>query len=130
MPAMVISPRLPHRKDIVTIVPISLTAPVHKLPFTVRLSRNDHPQEPDEQPCWAKCDMASVKAYENSGVSMSRDLKGVIERECAGVGVLMTMTEPTKPMISGAASAGLHEAPSCAPIIRPKLSSPRKRRPS
>lgn len=56
-PVMVISPRLPHRNDIVTIVPISLTAPIHKLPFNVRLSKNYHPQESDELPCWAKCDM-------------------------------------------------------------------------
>ncbi|WP_103257738.1 type II toxin-antitoxin system PemK/MazF family toxin [Tabrizicola aquatica] len=56
-PVMVISPRLPHRNDIVTIVPISLTAPKHSLPFNVRLSKNYHPQEPDDLPCWAKCDM-------------------------------------------------------------------------
>lgn len=56
-PVMVISPRLPHRHDIVTVVPISLTAPRHDLPFTVRLSRNYHPLEADDLPCWAKCDM-------------------------------------------------------------------------
>jgi uncharacterized protein YifN (PemK superfamily) len=42
-PVMVISPRLPHRNDIVRIVPISLTAPIHSLPFNVRLSKNNHP---------------------------------------------------------------------------------------
>ena len=56
-PVMVISPRLPHRNDIVTIVPISLTAPTHTLPFNVKLSKNYHPQEADDLPCWAKCDM-------------------------------------------------------------------------
>lgn len=56
-PVIVVSPRLPHRSDIVAIVPISLTAPRHGLPFVVRLSKNYHPQESDDLPCWAKCDM-------------------------------------------------------------------------
>lgn len=56
-PVIVISPRLPHRNDIVTVVPINLTAPIHNLPFNVRLFRNHHPQEPGDLPCWAKCDM-------------------------------------------------------------------------
>lgn len=54
---MVISPRLPHRGEIVSVVPISLTPPNHTLPFVVRLSKNYHPEEPDDLPCWAKCDM-------------------------------------------------------------------------
>lgn len=62
--------------------------------------------------------IVSVKAGENIGVSMIRDLKGVIERERAGVGVFLTLTEPTKPMISEAASAGLHEEPGFAPVPR------------
>lgn len=53
--------------------------------------------------------IVSVKPGENVGVSMIRDLKGVIDRERAGVGVFLTLTEPTKPMITEAASAGLHE---------------------
>jgi site-specific DNA-methyltransferase (adenine-specific) len=62
--------------------------------------------------------IVSVKAGENVGVSMIRDLKGVIERERAGVGVFLTLTEPTKPMIAEAASAGLHEEPGFAPVPR------------
>jgi site-specific DNA-methyltransferase (adenine-specific) len=62
--------------------------------------------------------IVSVKAGENVGVSMIRDLKGVIERERAGVGVFLTLTEPTKPMVSEAASAGLHEEPGFAPVPR------------
>jgi DNA modification methylase len=62
--------------------------------------------------------IVSVKAGENVGVSMIRDLKGVIDRERAGVGVFLTLTEPTKPMISEAASAGLHEEPGFAPVPR------------
>lgn len=56
-PVVVTSPRLPHRSALVTIVPISLTAPTHDLPFVVRLSKNYHPQEADDLPCWAKCDL-------------------------------------------------------------------------
>ncbi len=62
--------------------------------------------------------IVSVKAGENVGVSMIRDLKGVIDRERAGVGVFLTLTEPTKPMIAEAASAGLHEEPGFAPVPR------------
>lgn len=56
-PIMIISPKLPYRSGIVTVVPISTTQPRHALPFVVRLSRNYHPAEPDDLPCWAKCDM-------------------------------------------------------------------------
>jgi site-specific DNA-methyltransferase (adenine-specific) len=60
----------------------------------------------------------SAKAGENVGVRMSRDLKGVIEREKTGIGVFLTLTEPTKPMVTEAASAGLHEEPGFAPVPR------------
>ncbi|HEV2177318.1 MAG TPA: DNA methyltransferase [Terriglobia bacterium] len=40
-----------------------------------------------------------------------RDLRGVIEREKAAIGVLITMHEPTHPMRAEAASAGFYEAP-------------------
>ena len=50
--------------------------------------------------------IVSVKAGENIGVAMIRDLRGVIEREGADIGVFLTLTEPTKPMITEAAGAG------------------------
>jgi DNA modification methylase len=62
--------------------------------------------------------VVSVKAGENVGVSMVRDLKGVMERERAGIGVLLTLTPPTKPMVTEAAAAGLHEEPGFAPVPR------------
>ena len=62
--------------------------------------------------------VVSVKAGDNVGVSMIRDLKGVIEREKAGIGVFLTLTEPTKPMVAEAAAAGLHEEPGFAPVPR------------
>lgn len=44
-------------------------------------------------------------------VSHVRDLRGVIEREKAELGVLVTLAEATKPMRSEAASAGLYKSP-------------------
>jgi adenine specific DNA methylase Mod len=50
--------------------------------------------------------IASVKGGENVGVQMVRDLRGVIEREDAEMGVMVTLANPTGPMVSEAASAG------------------------
>ncbi|HMO09729.1 MAG TPA: DNA methyltransferase [Paracoccaceae bacterium] len=62
--------------------------------------------------------VVSVKAGDNVGVGMVRDLKGVMERERAGIGVLLTLTPPTKPMTAEAAAAGQHEEPGFAPVPR------------
>ena len=40
-----------------------------------------------------------------------RDLRGVIDREKAEIGVLIAMQEPTKPMLEEAADAGFYESP-------------------
>ena len=40
-----------------------------------------------------------------------RDLRGVIERERAEIGVLISMEPPTKPMLREAAEAGLYQVP-------------------
>ena len=44
-------------------------------------------------------------------VSFVRDLRGVIEREKAEIGVLLALEEPTRPMTSEAASAGFYKSP-------------------
>jgi site-specific DNA-methyltransferase (adenine-specific) len=62
--------------------------------------------------------VVSVKAGDNVGVSMVRDLDSVIRRENASLGVLLTLTPPTKPMVQEAAAAGLHEEPGFAPVPR------------
>jgi DNA modification methylase len=49
----------------------------------------------------------SVKAG-NTNASHVRDLHGVIDRENAAIGVLITMEDPTKPMRSEAASGGTY----------------------
>ncbi|MEN9894785.1 MAG: hypothetical protein RIR97_637 [Pseudomonadota bacterium] len=72
-PVVVITPRLPHRNGLATIVPISLTAPTHDQPYVVRLSKNYHPLEDDALPCWAKCDLvANVRLERLSGFKVGR----------------------------------------------------------
>ena len=39
-----------------------------------------------------------------------RGLKGILEHEKAAVGVLITLREPTKPMLTGAAATGFYES--------------------
>jgi adenine specific DNA methylase Mod len=50
--------------------------------------------------------IVSVKGGENVGVQMVRDLRGVIEREEAEMGIVITLAEPTGPMRSEADAAG------------------------
>ena len=50
--------------------------------------------------------IVSVKAGDNVGVAMIRDLRGVIEREGADIGIFLTLTEPSRPMVTEAAGAG------------------------
>ena len=52
----------------------------------------------------------SVKAGHVTA-SQLRDLRGVIEREGAAIGVLISMEEPTRPMRTEAASASFYESP-------------------
>jgi site-specific DNA-methyltransferase (adenine-specific) len=51
----------------------------------------------------------SVKAG-NATVSHIRDLRGVVDREKAAMGVLISMEDPTKPMKTEAATAGFYES--------------------
>ncbi|MCA3444771.1 MAG: restriction endonuclease, partial [Rhodobacter sp.] len=62
--------------------------------------------------------IVSVKAGDSVGVAMIRDLRGVVDREGAQIGVFLTLAEPTKPMITEAAGAGQYELPGFAPVPR------------
>jgi len=53
----------------------------------------------------------SVKAGKNFTVAYLRDLRGVIERENAEIGVLISMAKPTQAMRKEAASAGFYKSP-------------------
>jgi DNA modification methylase len=57
-----------------------------------------------------KLAVLSVKSG-HVGVKDVRDLRGVIEREKAAIGVLLTLEEPTKPMLTEAATAGFYKSP-------------------
>jgi site-specific DNA-methyltransferase (adenine-specific) len=52
--------------------------------------------------------VVSVKGGETVGVPMIRDLKGVLEREQAPIGVFLTLAPPTRPMEAEAAAAGFY----------------------
>ncbi|MGA2378111.1 MAG: site-specific DNA-methyltransferase, partial [Spirochaetia bacterium] len=52
----------------------------------------------------------SVKAG-HTGPDHVRDLRGVLDRESAEIGVLITMQPPTQPMKREAASTGFYESP-------------------
>ena len=58
---------------------------------------------------WTKQVVISVKAGHTT-VSHVRDLVGVLDREKAQIGVLVTMEAPTRPMREEAASAGFYES--------------------
>jgi site-specific DNA-methyltransferase (adenine-specific) len=62
--------------------------------------------------------IVSVKAGENVNVAMIRDLRGVIEREGAGVGVFLTLAPPSRPMVTEAAGAGLCQIAGFASVPR------------
>lgn len=65
--------------------------------------------------------IVSVKAGDNVSVAMIRDLRGVIEREKAEIGVFLTLTEPTKPMVAEAAAAGQYLSDDAAPVPRVQI---------
>lgn len=63
----------------------------------------------DEQEGPTKQVIFSVKAGKNLHRNMVHELRGVVDREDAAMGVLITMAEPTGPMRQDAASSGFYE---------------------
>jgi len=53
--------------------------------------------------------VVSVKGGENLSPAMVRELSGVVQREDAAMGVLVTLAEPTRAMLADAAGAGFVE---------------------
>lgn len=66
--------------------------------------------EPDSSNAKTKQIILSVKAGHVT-VSHVRDLRGVVEREKAAIGVLISIEKPTKPMRAEAASGGFYKSP-------------------
>ncbi len=62
--------------------------------------------------------VVTVKAGENVGVAMIRDLRGAMERTGAEIGIFLTLTPPRGGMQAEAAAAGQHEEPGFAPVPR------------
>lgn len=56
-----------------------------------------------------KAAIVSVKGGGNVGVAQIRDLRGTIERLGEPMGVFLTLTPPTGPMVREAASAGIYD---------------------
>ena len=65
----------------------------------------------DDKPEKPKKIIISVKSGENLNVQMIRDLRGVIAREKAIIGLFITLHEPTKNMKEEALSAGIYTIP-------------------
>lgn len=98
-PVIVISPRLPFRSGLVAVVPISLTPPRHDVAYVCRLSRNYHPDSPDDLPCYAMCDLVmNIALRRLNGFKIGRrkwatplltgdDLKAVRRAVAAGLGL-------------------------------------------
>jgi hypothetical protein len=65
--------------------------------------------------------LVSVKGGENVGVTMVKDLIATVSREKAKIGIFITLTPPTRPMIKEAVSAGFYQRPDSdkkVPIIQ------------
>jgi site-specific DNA-methyltransferase (adenine-specific) len=63
----------------------------------------------DDKSGQAKQVIVQVKSG-HIGVNHVRDVKGVLDREKAPIGVLITLREPTKPMLTEAAAGGFYES--------------------
>lgn len=63
-PAIVVSPRLPHRDGLCAVVPISLTAPPRDLDYVVKIELAERLPAPFDSPvAWVKCDMVATVSH-------------------------------------------------------------------
>jgi uncharacterized protein YifN (PemK superfamily) len=64
-PAVVISPRLPHRDGLCTVIPLSATPPEHEVDYVIRVEFAEPLPHPfPYQVFWAKCDMIATVSFE------------------------------------------------------------------
>lgn len=78
-PAIIISPRLPHRDGLCTVVPISYTPPIREVAYVVRLDfeRQPLPSPFDAPVAWVKCDMLATVCYDRLDLFRTgRDAQG------------------------------------------------------
>lgn len=66
--AVVVSPRLPHRDWLCTVVPLSTTPPAHRVAYQCKITLSTSPPKPFEGvDKWAKADMLFTAAYGPGG---------------------------------------------------------------
>jgi uncharacterized protein YifN (PemK superfamily) len=78
-PVVVISPRLPHRDMLCSVVPLSTTAPSKDLPYVCRLDLPIALPAPfdTERVCWAKADMVATVSFSRLDLfRTARDFSG------------------------------------------------------
>jgi mRNA interferase MazF len=64
-PAIVLSPRLPFRDGLCSVVPLSRTPPPRLVDYVVQLTLSKPLPAPfEEAVCWAKCDMVATVSFE------------------------------------------------------------------
>jgi site-specific DNA-methyltransferase (adenine-specific) len=90
------------------------------LAIAVRLGINGRLFFHDDYSGKTKQTILSVKAGK-TGPNHVRDLRGVVERENAQIGVLISMQEPTQPRRSEAAEAGFYHSPTWADRPFPRI---------
>lgn len=74
-----------------------------------------------DQPGLVKKVIVSVKGGEHVQVDMIRDLKGVVEREKAEIGLFVTLAQPTKPMNEEAVKSGFYDSPNTLKYQIPRI---------
>lgn len=63
-PALIISPRLPHRDGLCSVVPLSTTPPPKAVEYVVEINLDEAPPEPfQDTQLWAKCDMVATVSF-------------------------------------------------------------------
>ena len=77
-PAIVISPRLPYRDGLCSVVPLSTQAPTRELAYVVELQlAHPLPVPFDAETMWAKCDMLATVSLTRLDLFRSgRDVNG------------------------------------------------------
>jgi uncharacterized protein YifN (PemK superfamily) len=77
-PVVVISPRLPHRDGLCTVVPLSTTPPGHAVPYVCQIDRTDPLPAPfSATTMWAKADMLATVSLERLDLfRTARDTSG------------------------------------------------------
>ncbi|SMF48696.1 Uncharacterized protein YifN, PemK superfamily [Xaviernesmea oryzae] len=98
-PAIVISPRLPHRDGLCAVVPVSTTPPPRNVAYVIEFKLDPVLPAPFDSPVmWAKCDMVATVSFSRLDLFRTgRDQQGkrkylarrvdreTFEKVCAGI---------------------------------------------